>query len=301
MLRNHLNRKYCTIVRMLTWQALAVLSVVFYSIGVVVQKTILKERESDPWAYSIVFQLIVAGLIWCYSLVVQGKNISLTLPLYNPNIILMTLLWAGANIFSFNAIKITEASTFSILLTTRVLFTTLASYVFLKEILSVNQVLGMLLVLGGSVLVSIKKSKLRLNKRQVTYSVLAAVCVGFAATNDRVILRSLDVETYSVISYTLPPLFMLVVNPYVAKKLKVFAEPSRVRDMLIFCLFWVGFALTFNTALQNAPSSSQVLSINVTSIVLIVILSILFLKERENITRKIIGAGITLAGLLLVF
>lgn len=56
----------------------------------------------------------------------------------------------------------------------------------------------------------------------------------------------------------------------------------------------------FFVALQKAPNSSQVAAINLTSVIVIVLLSIIFLKEHTDWLKKIVGAVLSFIGLLLL-
>jgi drug/metabolite transporter (DMT)-like permease len=211
----------------------------------------------------------------------------------------MTLLWGGANIFIYNALKVTEASTFTIIFATRSLFTLLASTIFLKEYVSPTQFFGILLIVFGVIVVSYNKKGLSFGKKE-WYSLGAAVFVGLANTNDRAILKLLDVQTYTVISYIFPAVFLFILRPKTVRNLKTMMDKNTIKNTFILALFWVGFSLTFNQALKIAPSASQVSAVSLTSVIVIVLLSIVILKEKDNLGKKIVGALVSFVGLLLV-
>jgi drug/metabolite transporter (DMT)-like permease len=283
----------------MSWQILILINVLLYSVSVILQRTIIKNKESDPWAYSIMFQFIVGVMIWIYTYFTMGTNIHMDIPFYHPNLVLMTLLWGGANIFIYNALKVSEASTFTIIFATRSLFTLMASTIFLREFVSPTQLFGILSIVVGVIVVSYKKKGLSFGKKEL-FSFGAAVFVGLANTNDRAVLKLLDVQTYSVISYLFPAFFLLVLRPKTISKLKTMMDKTTIKNTLLLAIFWVGFSLTFNQALKIAPSASQVSAISLTSVILIVLLSVVFLKEKDNLAKKIIGAIVSFIGLLLV-
>src|SRR5256885_144713 len=110
----------------MSWQILALLSVITYSFSSILQRVILKESNSHPMAFTILFQLFVGLFILLYGFAFS----KMTLPDLRPlafNLTLATLLYATGNIFIFKALKITEASKFSIIFSSRTLFTILAS------------------------------------------------------------------------------------------------------------------------------------------------------------------------------
>lgn len=70
--------------------------------------------------------------------------------------------------------------------------------------------------------------------------------------------------------------------------------------MAVLSLVFTVSAICLFAALQSSPNSSQIATINLLNIVLIVVLSIIFLKERDNIPKKLLGAVSSLVGLILV-
>ena len=260
----------------------------------------MKEEGSDPWTYSIVFQFIVGLLVFVYGFTFTEMKLPSDIRPLLLNLILMILLWSASNIFLYSALKRIEASVFTVIFSTRSFFTTLASSLFLREFLLGRQFAGAIFILMGAVLVTLdKKSKLNFDKG-ILYAFFAAMFFGFANTNDRFLLASFDLFPYVTIAFVLPAIFMVVVKPSSVHKLKAFTKTSLFGKMLLLCLVYALSSITFFGALQVAPNSSQVATISVSSVVLTVFLSIIFLKERENMGRKILGALAAFVGLLLV-
>ena len=128
----------------MTWQLLLTISVISYSLAILVQRILLKDKESDAVAYAVVFQLLTAALISIY---VLGHGIKVgPLALLLPNLVLMAILYAVGNIFIFKALKLGEASEFTILFTTRVFWTILVAIIFLGERFSTSQFVGTFLI-----------------------------------------------------------------------------------------------------------------------------------------------------------
>lgn len=201
----------------MSWQAFILVSVLFLSVGTLFQRIAMKEKESDPWSFSVIFQILVASLIYLWTLF-TSETINLSVPIYHPNIVLMTGLWALANILIYNAFKTIQASTFSILFATRSLFTLITSTIFLGESVEIYQVFGIALILLGVAIVSVQRKGFSMGRSGVL-AIAAAACVGFANTNDRMVLKLLDVPTYSVISYLFPGIFLLMLKPTAVKKI----------------------------------------------------------------------------------
>jgi drug/metabolite transporter (DMT)-like permease len=258
----------------------------------------MREDKSDPIAYSIVFQVLVSSVIFITGLLIGDMALPDLKPLI-PFLILMTILYAGANIFIFNALKRTEASNFSITFSSRTAFTIFASSLLLGESLNPQQLLGVILIFASIVLVNTEKKKLKFTKND-SLGIIAGAFFGFANTNDRFILTQMNLYPYITISFLMPALLLFFLKPKVAHKMGVFAHKQTLTKMLILAVVYAGAAVTFFGALQKAPNSSQVVSIGTSTVVLTVILSIIFLKERAKIPLKILGGVVTTIGLLLV-
>lgn len=282
----------------MTWQILITISILFFSVSILLQRSILKAKYSDPWSYAIFFQSLVALLIWLY-FSLTGVKIELTVPFYNFNIVLMGVLWGLFNIFSAKALEVTQASTYTVILSLRVLITALTAYLFLGETLSVLQMFGIFLVIAGVTVVSLKRGSLTLNKN-LLYAFLTAIFIGLAITNDRAILKFLDVPTYAFFAYLYPAIFITIVRPKALTRLNLYFSYPRIFNMLLLGILWVGFTLSFNYALSIAPNASQPSTVSLAGTVVTVLLSVIFLKERDNLRNKIFGTIITFFGLLLV-
>ncbi|MBM3209334.1 DMT family transporter [Candidatus Shapirobacteria bacterium] len=282
----------------MNWLALILASVLLNSVATVLQRVVLREEKSDPVAYSIFFQLLTGLLIGGFGVVTSG----LTFPDLRPLalfLILMTFLYGFGNIFIFQALKAVEASKFTVIFSGRALFTILASTLFIREPLTQRQWPGAILILLGVIIVNLQASRISLKKEDLI-ALLAAASFGFANTNDRFLLRSFSLYPYVFLAFIVPALFILSLHPRKIKEMAVFLEKKLFVRMLILCIAYAAAAITFFSALQIAPSSSQVATINLTSVIVTVLLALLILKERKNTTNKVIGALISFFGLVLV-
>lgn len=280
------------------WQFFIGFSVICYSVSVLLQRHLLKESNSKPIAYAIVFQTIIAILIGIVGWMLGEWQIPDLRPLL-PNLLLMTVLYGIANVSIFTALRTVEASKFTILFATRGLFTITASTLFLSESLSPVQIIGALLIFSSIIVVNIQANQLKFEKDDML-AIVAAAGFGLANTNDRALLMHMNVYVFSSIGFLLPSILMAMVYPREIKYVKMFLRPDLLKRMLVLCLFYAVSAVTFFMALQLSPNSSQVAAINLTSVILVVILAIIFLKEKSDLLKKLIGAGLAFLGLWLI-
>lgn len=282
----------------MSWQVLILLSVLTYSVSVLLQRVLVKEDKNDPIAFFIVFSFLTGMLIGAYGYLTQNMSMP-NIGSVGGNLLLTTLLYGFGNIFLFKALKKIEASIFTIIFSSRALFTILASSILLSESFTTPQWVGALCIFAGIILVTGKIKKISITKYEI-FTLLAGIGYGFANTNDRIILKTLHVYPYVFIGFLLPIIPSLLLYPKSLEHIKIYLRKKVIGKLLFLCLIYAVGSLMFFVALQKAPNSSQVATINLTSVIVIVLLSIILLKEHTDWLKKITGAVLSFVGLLLL-
>lgn len=282
----------------MTWQVLIGISVLCFAFSTILQKILLRNEKTDPMAFSIVFQLITGIFIGLFGWITIGFKLPDLSPLIL-NLALMTLLYALGNVFLFKSLQKIDASVFAVIFSGRALFTILASSILLKEGLSLNQFAGTVLILASIVLVTLKSTKLTFSRYEL-FALLAAVCFGLETTNDRMLLGRFEIYSYVFLAFVIPSLFTVPLYPRSILKMGEFLRVPLALKMSLLCIIYATSAITFFTALQIGNNSSQIASINLTAVIVTVLLSVVILKEREIILRKIAGAILSFFGILLL-
>lgn len=283
----------------MSWQLLLTTSIISYAVGVLLQRIIQKGGKNDPYAFSIFFQLTIGIVIGIYALL-RG----FVIPNYGdflPNMILMVILYAIANTLIFSALTYLDAAAFTILFSSRALWTIVAAVLFLNEPFSFKQVIGTILIIISVILVSAKSKKVTLKKGEI-YALLAALFFGTAFANDAYIINTyhVDVESNLFFAFVLPALAMWIIRPQATKHMKPFLNRAILLPSLALTIFYATSAITIFLAYDIAKNAAQIAPLNQTSIIIIVILSMIFLKERDNIPKKILGALVSFVGVLLI-
>lgn len=281
----------------MSWQILVVIATISYSISVVLQRVLMKDKDSDPIAFSIVFQFLVGILIGIYACI-KGFSLPNLTP-FIPNLILVGVFYGLGNMFVFKALKTIDASEFTIVFASRTIWIVLGAIIFLKESFSLQQTIGTLLIIGSIVLISWKKKKIALGSGIWT-ALLAAVFMGAGFTNDAFLVSSFDVPSYLTIAFIIPAIFMLVIYPKSIKAMKFILTKENILKLVILTAIYGSSAITIFLAYQVGKNASQIAPLNQTSTILTVILSMIFLGEKSDYLKKIIGAVISFIGVLLV-
>jgi drug/metabolite transporter (DMT)-like permease len=282
----------------MSWQVWIFISIVFYSVAVLWQRSLLREEGSDPRAYSVFFMLCSGLIIGAFGLLTGAMSFPNLRPVA-PNLALMTLFYGVGSVMMFQALKLTEASRFTIIFAARVLFTILASSILLREGLTAKQFGGTLLILAGVVLVSLQSRRLRFGKGDIL-ALLTAILFGLENTNDRYLLQIVAFYPLMFLTFVLPALLVILLNPGVVRRFKLFFRRRLLLSITSFSLVYAVAAVAFFAAFKTSDNSSQVVSVNLTSVILTVLLAVVFLGERDDLSKKLAAAFLSFVGLRLL-
>ena len=283
----------------MSWQILIGLSVLLYSVSVLLQKVLLRDSKNDPISFSIFFQVGVSIVIALLVILVKGGIVIPDLSQVWIYVLLMALLYGLANISVFKSLQLTDASQFGVIFQSKNLFAIIGTSLIFNEILTSKQWIGAILLLIGVVIVSLGKTKFKLNKG-VVLAMIAGLLFGAANVNDRFLVSYFDPYTYVVIGFLFPAVFISILYPKKLAGIKVMLTKKYLFKMTVLCLVYGLSATSFFAALSMTDNASQLFSINAFTVVTVVIFSIVFLKERDFMPRKLLGALLSLIGLLLV-
>ncbi len=284
----------------MTWQLLISISVLLYSFSVLLQKVLLKNDKSDPISFSIFFQIGVSVVIAILVFITRGNIEIPDLSNIWVYVLLMALLYGLANISVFKSLKLTDASQFGVIFQSKNLFAILGTSLIFGEVLSTKQWIGSILLLLGVVIVTLQnKTKFKLDKGSL-FALAAGLLFGIANVNDKFLVGFFDPYSYVVVGFFLPAFFVSVLYPRKLFGVKTYLKKNVIGKMVLLCALYGLSATAFFAALSITTNASQLFSINAFSVITVVIFSIIFLKERDFMLRKVIGSILSLIGLLLV-
>lgn len=279
----------------MNWLVFAGLSVLLYSVAALFQRLAMKKDDADPVISSVIFQFIIAVGISCITFF-YGFNFppaNMWLPIF-----IAGTLYGSGTVFLFRGIKIIEASEMIIVTTFGTIVALTVSYFFLHERLTPIQLLGTLLILSATVLVKLERTSLRFNKG-IIYALAGASCYGVAVVIDGYILTSVNMFSYLPLSNLISGLAILAMYP--GKILSTIRYVKNLQsNLVIYSLLYAGAAIMFYIPIQSGVLVSQMSAANRISILLTVILSMIFLRERDNMAKKILSALLTTIGIMLI-
>ncbi len=281
------------------WQLAIGLSVLFSSVTTILQRVLLKDQKTDPIAASIFYLTMCGVLVGAVGIALGQNFFPSDFTSVIPSLVLMTALYGFGNLFLFRALNQIEASRFVVLFSSRSLITALLSWIVLHEILNGTQWIGATLLFLGIVLVTIQGWKFSIEKGDIL-ALLATAAFGAEVVNDRVILQSYDLYPYISVAFLLPALMTAVFFPASARKMPEFFRFSLFRKVALPSVTYTASAMLFFVALTKSGNTSQVAVINVSSVVITAVLSIVLLRERTNMAKKFTGALCAFIGLIFI-
>lgn len=203
---------------------------------------------------------------------------------------------AGYFISSYIAQKHVEAGISTLVSNIYTPITIVLATLFLNEKLTAIQIFGTILLLAGMVIVSQKHriGKFKFDK-YFMLMVLSGVVLGISLTAERALQKMTGFSAGTMMSWWAQCLFLGIATWITHNKSEYTKKDIAITGGLRFLqsLSWVILIFVVGNL-------SLVSAITTFKIVLIFIAGAIFLNEREDLPRKIIGSLVALAGLLLM-
>lgn len=283
----------------MSWQALILISVFLASVSAIMQRLLMRDQKNDAIVASVLLQIISGLIIGLVGLITNQLNMIQNFEPVIWNFLLMIILYSTGGIAMFKAYQTMNPSRFAILFALRAVFTLVFSSILLNESLTLENFLGLILIIASIVLINYEKGGFKLQKGDL-FALYTAFAFGTSNTNDRFLLNTIDVYPYMVLGFILPALVNLVIYNKRFRPFKTYINQEYLKKMALLCIIYAGSAIFFFVALEATDNSSQLASLNLLNGVITVLMSIVIFKEKDKLLLKIIAALISLMGLLLI-
>lgn len=280
----------------MSWQLLTLISVVGFSVSVLLRRILLSKDKSDPFAYVIIFQGLVGLITGAYAL--HNGFVLPDLSKYWLAILATTVLYAFAHIASANTLKLVEASVFSVLFATSAIWTVIASLFIFSDSITLMQVAGLLLITVSVGILSNQKNKWKLEKG-IYLGLLTGFLFGIATVGWVYVGRSADTASWTALSFLGPSLIVLLVKPKSILKMTHYANKKILMRMLLLATVF-GFASLASMQAYKIGNINLIVALQQTGIVLTTLIGIIFLKETSSLWRKILSSVICFVAVLLI-
>lgn len=191
-----------------------------------------------------------------------------------------------------------EASTFSMIKQLSTVFMIFAGILFFKEEFIINKFIGAILIILSNVLIFYKRGNTKPNK-YVLLGILANIFYTIALFLDVNISENFNLPIYVAISLGLPTVLIALVERIKPKEIIDEFKNGNKPAILLTSVTWSYMILVQLRAYQLG-NVSIVAPLCALTVILNVIVGYIFLKEKDNLLKKIISALLIILGIILI-
>lgn len=280
----------------MAWELLTAISVVTLSISVLLQRVLLHKDKSDPIAYVVIFNGLVATFIALYALL-KGFAAPDFARFWFP-IAAAAFLFGAGHVAYAKTLQRVEASVFSILFATNAIWVMLFGVFLFREHIGLAHLLGTLLIFASVGMLAERSGQLKVDKG-ITLGLLTGLLFGLATVCWVYVGKYSDAASWTAISFGLTTLVVLITHPKAATKMKPFLESGKLTKISLLGLLFSISAVTLLTAFQSGKVSI-IAPLQQTNIIVTLLLAITFLHEHKRLWRKAAAATVCFLGVLLI-
>jgi drug/metabolite transporter (DMT)-like permease len=254
----------------------------------------------SPVAFAVIFNLATALISFSsflfYPLVIVEKELSV-------QVIIMTIIamfiWGFSGRLEFISRKLVEVSVFTIFIKIAPIITLIISSIFLGEKITMFKILAICLTLIANMLVSLDKNfKIKVDKG-LYLSIMTAILMGTAWAFDKAISPYYSIPFYTIMNYFSVAMVILLLPPIKKSDIKKEIKNTNLGQIAILATS-ASFGYVFMIQAMRFGDITSVVLIVTSAAILVIVLSIFLLKERDKIPQKLIaGLLVIIAAVLL--
>lgn len=284
------------------WIIYALVSAIFSGLTSVLASYSSKLNKVDSILITTIRTFIILVLSFIATLIYKTFN-----EIYNLNIktiiflilsgISTTLLW----IFYFKALDTGDVSKVTPIDKTSIVITLILSMIFLHEKITIIKAISIIFILIGTLLTVNKKTTNEKDNKWILYSILTAIFTSTTTIISKIGLNDIDSVLATFIRTVI--VFIILIFIVIIKKKYVYLKDISKKSLryVIYSGITNTLSWLFYFASLKDGETSIVFTIEKLSIVVTILLSVIFLKEKLN-RKQIIGIIIiVIATSLLMF
>lgn len=281
----------------MSWQFYTAVSVLCLSISIILQRILLNKHKTDPVAYSVTFQSIVAVLLLLMS-IINGFSLAGISNVIAVAAICIICYGIGTVVYA-KTLQRVEASAFSMLFATHAVWVMAIGIVLFDGSLTALQILGSILIFSSVVLLS-RNIRTILIEKGTLYGLLTGLIYGVAITSWAYVGRSVDTLSWAAISFVGSAIVSLMVSPSAYKKIPAMLKGAILPKMMLLGIFYAIGSLAMLLAYKYG-TLSLVSPLRQTGIIVTTALALLLIPtERTRIPIKITAAIVSFFGVILL-
>jgi drug/metabolite transporter (DMT)-like permease len=278
----------------MSWQLLTLIAVLVFSSSTVLHRILMKDRAFDPYTQTIVMyglagigSLMLSLYLGRFHYQVTTNQFLLFIPL--------ACFISGGSVLLFKGLQTLGASESSILKSVQNLWVVIGAFILLGEPFSMMKVAGTIVIMLGICIALWKRNQLTFGRG----SLLVIISTLLYSSSDLLSLYFVrDFDPLSLLVYIsfLPVIVLLILKPKTVKKIPFYFKPRRALVIVVLSLIDIVGTLSVDMAYQVGRNAAQIGPLMGTITIVSVLIAIIFLKERDNMRNKLIGALIVVVG-----
>ncbi len=273
----------------MTWLVLTFVSILFRSVYGVMTKVLSNRLKVSIYTQAALLPLAGAFIALVMSPFLGGLDFNFS----DVNVLAVALVMLGqglGNITYFAAIKNLTNGTAQIAFSSILFFNAFISIIFLNLHLNIINVFGLILLVLA--ILSAVTGKIEFHCKGLAWMVLSAFLFSIFQLSSAEISKQVGAATYLIIAYLGAAIVVFALKwKIILKDISTADRQAMVVIPVLTAIPSLGDFLFAYYAYRTAPEPARVAMLLTSQIVLTVLLSYIFLKERGHLLRKV-GAAI---------
>lgn len=268
----------------------------FFSVAFTQMYKLATNKMKNAWALTALLQMIawVSILVLMPFFKIQFSNdYRIYLVLW-----ISIIFYALADRLTTNVRQDLEASAFDIVHQIYTIFLILLWFIFMKEPFIFSEFLWALLILFSNFLIFYKKGSIKFSKT-IIYAIITNLCYAIAVFLDVNISVQFNLPFYVFLTIFIPAILIIIWEKIKFKELK---KEFEIWDKKILFLTWIswGLLIFFLFRAYQLGQITIIAPLSALTAILNVIVWYIFLKEKNNLTRKIIAWILIFISIILI-
>jgi uncharacterized membrane protein len=285
----------------MTWQLAAIIDLLCAAAYALTIRTIaLSDPGKSSFNLASIYLFVVTPIALASAIVLNDWSFELSWSVVGL-IVSTAVVSSAANLLAFSANSGIDAAQFGIIANSSVIVSIIISYAFLNETLNFMEVIGATLILSAALVVALNKfnrQTLRLD-RHTLFAFANASLNGLSVPMSKLLLDELSISA-TLISFVAPQAIVCVAFAYIrGNRLSDLIRERPGRGIMTAGVFKGAANFSYFYALKLSGNAALIASVRSYKTMLIVLGSILILKERDSLNLKLAAAVLATTGLLI--
>lgn len=191
-----------------------------------------------------------------------------------------------------------EASAYNIIKQLSNVFMIIAGLIFFKEPFVLNKIIGALLIIVSNVLVFSKNKRFKID-RYISLGIIANLCFTVALFIDVNYSEQFNLPFYVALTLLIPALLIFLIEKIQPKDIMNEFKNVDKKNILITSLSW-GLMLIAQLRAYQLGKVTVITPLCSLTVIINVIVGYLFLKERDNLFKKILASILVIISVILI-